>query len=197
MLTRTNAQWIYYPICWLAVLSLLAHIVFTDWVLLKPTDVGGTLMGGMNGLLFNGGWLVATTGLLLTLILRLPGSIYACIGAGVFTLGIGTFWYVNYPDNADQVIYSVSPHEIGRAMLTGAAFLAFGLFMRSRFKTTALPSRPLIVGQFVVAILIALFFVGAPIKIALQKPLPHCAFDKNGQQLTICLGDDDERVIVD
>ncbi|WP_242487260.1 hypothetical protein [Pseudomonas sp. TH15] len=112
----------YQLICWLAVLALLAHIAFCDWVLLNPTDVGGTLMGGMNGLLFNAGWLVATSGLLLTLLLRLPGSIYASIGAGLLTLGIGAWSLINYPDNADQLIYSVSPGEIGSAMLTGAIF---------------------------------------------------------------------------
>lgn len=195
VLTRPKAPWIYYLICWLAALSLLAHIVFTDWKLLKPTDIGGTLMGGMNGLVLNGGWLMAVTGLLLTLILRAPGSVFACVGAGVSTLGIGSFCYLNYPDNADQLIYSVSPDEIGRAMLTGAGFVALGLFLRPRFKTTALPPRPLLIGQIVVALLIALLFVGLPIKNALQKPLPSCAFDKQGHQLSICLGND--RVIVD
>ncbi len=83
MFSRPNALWIYYPVCWLAVLALLAHITFCAWVVLTPTDVGGTFMGGMNGQLFGGGWLIATTGLLLTLLLRLPGSIHACIGAGL------------------------------------------------------------------------------------------------------------------
>lgn len=198
MFSRPNALWMYQLICWLAVLALLAHIAFCDWVLLKPTDVGGTLMGGMNGLLFNAGWLVATSGLLLTLLLRLPGSIYACIGAGLLTLGIGAWSLINYPDDADQLIYSVSPGEIGSGMLTGAIFLTLGLFLRSRFKTTGRQSRSALVAKSVVASLIAILFIGAPIRIAWQVSLPNCAFNKQGQQLTICLGDDeDERAIVD
>lgn len=128
MLTRPNAQWIYYPICWLAVLSLLLHIAFYDWNLLTPIDVGGTFMGGMGGQLFASGWVAATVALLLAMLVRIPGAIHACILAGLMPLAIGVWWQINYPDDAEQRIYSISPHEIGSAMLIGAVLFGLGLF---------------------------------------------------------------------
>ncbi|WP_246226554.1 hypothetical protein [Pseudomonas atagonensis] len=95
------------------------------------------------------------------------------------------------------MIYSISPHDIGSAMFIGAAILGLGLFLRSRLTNQRLPSRPALVAKFVVAALIAVVFIGAPVKMALHTALPHCAFDKNGQQLTVCLSDDDEQVFVD
>lgn len=198
MLSRPNFFWFYYPVCWLALLALILHSAFLDWKLLKPINVGGTLMGGMNDLVFAGGWLLTTPVLLLSMLLRLPGSIHACIVAGLLPLGIGTWWQVNYPDESDELIYSISRGEIGSAMLTGGALLALGLFLRSRLKNNNPASRPVLIGQFVVALLIASVFIGAPLRIAMQRALPNCAFNKDGQQLTVCLSDDEnERVFVD
>lgn len=198
MLSRPHFFWFYYPVCWLAVLALIVHIAFYDWNLLTPIDVGGTLMGGMNGQLFAGAWLVATLTLLLSMLMRLPGSITGCIVAGLLPLVIGAWWQVNYPDDSGELIYSISRHHIGSAMLTGAALLALGLFLRSRLKRNSSASRSGLIVRFIVAILIAIVFIGAPLRIAMQRSLPNCAFSKNGQQLTICLSDDEtERVIVD
>ena len=198
MLSRPHFFWFYYPACWLAVLTLVLHSAFLDWKLLKPINVGGTLMGGMNDLVFAGGWLLTTLALLLSMLLRLPGSIHACIVAGLLPLGIGTWWQVNYPAESDELIYSISRGEIGSAMLTGGALLALGLFLRSRLKNNNPASRPVLIGQCVVALLIASVFIGAPLRIAMQRTLPNCAFNKDGQQLTVCLSDDEnERVFVD
>ena len=198
MLTRPNALWIYYPFCWLAVGSVVLHSAFYDWYLLTPIDVGGTFMGGMGGQLFAIGWVAATVALLLALLVRMPGAIHACILAGVMPLAIGVWWQINYPDDAEQRIYSISPHEIGSAMLIGAVLLGLGLFLRSRLKKQGAPSLWAMIARSVMAIVIASVFIGVPIYIARQMSLPHCAFTKDGQQLTVCLGDDDnERVIVD
>lgn len=198
MLTRHNALWIYYPICWLAVGSVVLHSAFYDWYLLTPIDVGGTFMGGMGGQLFAIGWVAATVALLLALLVRMPGAIHACILAGVMPLAIGVWWQINYPDDAEQRIYSISPHEIGSAMLIGVVLLGLGLFLRSRLKKQGAPSLWAMIARSVMAIVIASVFIGVPIYIARQMSLPHCAFTKDGQQLTVCLGDDDnERVIVD
>lgn len=113
-------------------------------------------------------------------------------------LAIGVWWQINYPDDAEQRIYSISPHEIGSAMLIGAVLLGLGLFLRSRLKKQGAPSLWAMIARSVMAIVIASVFIGVPIYIARQMSLPHCAFTKDGQQLTVCLGDDDnERVIVD
>ncbi|CAI8826067.1 Transmembrane protein [Pseudomonas sp. IT-347P] len=197
MLTRSNARWSYYPICWLAVLSLLAHIAFYDWYLLTPIDVGGTFMGGMGGQMFASGWIAATVALLLALLVRMPGSCHACIVAGLLPLLIGGWWQLNYPDDAEQRIYSISPHELGSAMLIGAVFLGLGLFLRSKLKKTRTASGWAMLGRSLLAILIAIVFIGVPAYISKQLSLPHCAFSKDGQQLSVCLGDDDEPVIVD
>ncbi|WP_339465669.1 MULTISPECIES: hypothetical protein [unclassified Pseudomonas] len=199
VLSRPNALWLYYPLCWLAALTLLLHSAFYDWNLMTPIDVGGTFMGGMGGQMFVSAWVLTTVVLLISLLVRLPGSIHACIAAGLLPLGMGAWWLVNYPDDAEQRIYSISPHEIGSAMLIGAGLMLFGLFLRSRLKkshSSGQPSRFAMIGRSVVAVLIAVVFIGAPIKIATHLELPHCAFSKEGQQLTICLGDD-EHVIVD
>lgn len=196
MLTRPNALWIYYPICWLAVLSLLLHIAFYDWYLLTPIDVGGTLMGGMGGQMSAIGWIAATVALLLALLMRIPGSIHACIVAGLLPLLIGAWWQLNYPDDAEQRIYSISPHEIGSAMLIGAVLLGLGLFLRSKLKKKGTVSGLAMTSRSALAVLIATVFIGVPVYIAKQVSLPHCAFSKDGQQLSVCLGDD-ERVIVD
>ena len=198
MLSRPNFFWFYYPVCWLAALALILHIAFYDLYLMSPRDVGGTFMGGMNGPMYASAWMITTGALLLSLLLRLPGSIPACIAAGLLPLGIGTWWLINYPDDAQQQIYSITPHEIGSAMFIGGALLALGLFLRSRLKKNRLASRPVLIGKTVVAILIAIVFIGAPIRIAMQRSLPNCAFDKDGHQLTICLSDDEnERVFID
>lgn len=197
VLSRANFFWFYYPVSWLAVLALTLHIAFYDVYLISPRDVGGTFMGGMNGPLFASAWMLTTGVLLLSLLLRLPGSIPACIAAGLLPLGIGTWWLINYPDDAEQQIYSITPHEIGSTMFIGAALLALGLFLRSRLRNNRLGSRPVLIGKAIVATLIAIVFIGAPIRIAMQVSLPNCAFDKDGHQLTICLSDEDERFIVD
>lgn len=198
MLSRANFFWFYYPVCWLAVLALILHIAFYDVYLISPRDVGGTFMGGMNGAMYASAWMLTTGVLLLSLLLRLPGSIAGCIAAGLLPLGIGTWWLINYPDDSEQLIYSITPHEIGSTMFIGGALLALGLFLRSRLKKKRLASRPVLIGKAVVAILIAFVFIGAPIRIAMQRSLPNCAFDKDGHQLTVCLSDDEnERVFID
>ncbi|MFW9080128.1 hypothetical protein ACOI9X_12745 [Pseudomonas sp. P2757] len=201
VLSRPNLLWLYYPICWLSVTVLVLHLAFYDWLLLTPTDVGGTLMGGMGGQMYASAWMITALGLLIAMLVRLPGSTVACMAAGAVQTGISIGWLVMYPDNAEQVIYSTSQKGIVVAMLIGVAMFLAGFYLRAWLKkrSTQKPlSRLKLVGKFAVAALLALIFIGVPVKIAQHRSLPHCAFDKNGMQLTICLGDsDDERVFVD
>ncbi|WP_185076521.1 hypothetical protein [Pseudomonas frederiksbergensis] len=183
---------------WLVVLVLILHHAFYDWLLMEPVDVGGTFMGGGMAIqLYLIGWTVATLGMIVALLLRLPGAMFGWIGAGLVPLGIGAWWQLNYPDNAEEVIYSISRQGIGTFMLIGAMLLGSGLYARARRKTRALDREHMPV-QFIVALMLAAFFIGVPLAIYKQQTMPHCAFSKEGQQLTVCLGDDDsERVIVD
>ncbi|MDN3224412.1 hypothetical protein [Pseudomonas nunensis] len=200
MFSRLNTLWtgLFYAMSWLVVLVLMLHYAFYDWLLITPIDVGGTFMGGgMATQLYLMGWTVATLGLIVAVLLRLPGALYGWIGAGLVPLGIGAWWQLNYPDNGEEVIYSTSPHEIGTVMLIGAMLLGSGLYFRAKRKRWAL-DREFMSVQFIVAMMLAAFFIGVPMAIYKQQNLPHCAFSKEGQQLTVCLGDDDnERVIVD
>ena len=189
---RTLWSWLYYP---------LSYIAVFDWSLITPIDVGGTFMGGgMATQLYLIGWGAATVGLLLAVVFRLPGSIYGWISAGLLPLGIGAWWQLNYPANADQLILSTSRQQIGVAMLIGAVFLCSGLFARSRIKSSASktsPSRSEMLGRMTVAVALLTLFVGVPMAIFKQQSLPNCAVNKAGQQLTVCLGEDDVPVIVD
>ncbi|WP_256735433.1 hypothetical protein [Pseudomonas sp. dw_612] len=180
---------------WLVVLVLVLHYAFFDWLLITPIDVGGTFMGGgMATQMYLIGWIMATLGLIVAILLRLPGALYGWIGAGLVPLGIGAWWQLNYPDNAEEVIYSTSPHEIGTVMLIGVMLLGSGLYVRARRKPRALDREHMPV-QFIIAAMLAAFFIGVPLAIYKQQTLPHCAFNKAGQQLTVCIGDDP--VIVD
>lgn len=200
MLSRLNTlwTWLHYAMSWLVVLVLILHHAFYDWLLMEPIDVGGTFMGGGMAIqLYLFGWIVATLGIIVAVLLRLPGAMWGWIGAGVVPLGFGVWWQVNYPDNAEQVIYSVSQHEIGSFMLIGVLLLASGLYVRALRKPRA-PDPEQMPVQFIAALLLAGFFIGVPMSIYKKQTMPHCAFSKEGQQLTVCLGDDDnERVIVD
>lgn len=197
MLSRLNTlwSWLYYVVSWLVVLVLILHHVAYDWSLMTPIDVGGTFMGGgMATQLYWMGWIVATMGLIVAILLRLPGAIFGWIGAGLVPLGIGAWWQLNYPDNADEVIYSIGQEGIAVYMLIGAVLLGSGLYARARLKNRV-PDREQMPVQVIVAAMLAAFFIGVPLAIYKQQTMPRCAFNKEGQQLTVCIGD--ERVIVD
>lgn len=194
--------WLYYPVSWISVCVVLAHIVFFSWALLTPKDVSGTLFGGAMGTqLYLGGWGVATFGLIVAILLRLPGSILAWIAAGLVPLGIGGWWQLNYPDDADgNLMYSPAQSDITVAMLIGAAILASGLYAYSRAKAAnkkASLSGLKLFARIVVATALSGFFIAVPLAFLKQQALPHCAFNKEGQQLTVCLGDGDTPTIVE
>lgn len=198
---RTLWSWLYYPLSCIAVFVLTLHIAAFDWLLITPIDVGGTFMGGgMATQLYLMGWGAASVGLLLAVVCRLPGSIYGWISAGLLPVGIGAWWQLDYPANADQMILSTSRQEIGVAMLIGAVLLCSGLYARSRIKSRASktsPSRSAMSGRMAVATMLLILFVGVPMAIFKQQSLPYCAVNKAGQQLTVCLGEDDVPVVVD
>lgn len=197
MFSRLNVVWpvLFHLLSGLVVLVMILHVAFFNWCLITPIDVGGTFMGGgMATQMYLIGWGVATSGLVVAILLRLPGAIFGWIGSGLMPLGIGAWWQLNYPDNADQVIYSISQHAIGSFMIIGVIVLASGLYAREKLKHRA-PDREQMPVQFIVAVLLATFFIGVPLAQYKQASLPRCVFNKAGEQLTVCIGD--ERVIID
>ncbi|MCO8169346.1 hypothetical protein NJC40_16390 [Pseudomonas sp. 21LCFQ02] len=194
--------WLYFPVSWITVCAVLVHITFFSWALLTPKDVSGTLFGGAMGTqLYLGGLGVATLGLTVVILLRLPGAILAWIAAGLLPLCIGGWWQLNYPDDANgNLLYSPGRSDITVAMLIGAAILVSGFYAYRRAKTAtkrASLSGLKIFGKIVVATALSGFFVAVPLAALKQQALPHCAFNKQGQQLTVCLGDGDTPTIVE
>jgi len=177
---------------------MIAHLSVFDWSLITPKDVGGTFMGGaMDVLAYLMGWAVVTFGLLTAIVCRLPGSIFGWISAGLITLLIGAWWQLNYPDSTGDVMYSISEHEIGSIMIIGVIVLSSGLYARDQLKARP-PSPNPAPWKIIIAALLVAFFMGVPLAIHIlsrQPPLPYCAFNKTGQQLSICL--DHNRVIID
>jgi hypothetical protein len=193
---NTLVSGLFHAVCWLVVLVLILHVAFFNWQLMKPLNVGGTFMGGgMATELYLMGWGVATLGLIVAILLRLPGAIYGWIGSGLLTMGIGAWWQLNYPDNdTGNAIYSISEHEIGSFMIIGVIVLSTGFYAREKLKNRV-PDPEQMPVQFIAAVLLGAFFIGVPLAKYTEKPLPYCAFNKAGQQLSICIGK--ERVIVD
>ncbi|AZE48092.1 putative membrane protein [Pseudomonas chlororaphis] len=194
--------WINAVLSGIAVAAPLSVMVFADLQLIVPRDVSGTLFGGAMGFqLYLGLWLVCLLGLTLALLTRMPGARLAWIVAGLVPLLLGAWWRINYPDDADgNLIFSPQAWELDYAMAIGCGLVFSGLYWyrRGRLKPRPAATRadvllPRIVGALILAgvfILPALNFI--------KQPLPNCAFNKAGQQLSVCLGDDpDERVIVD
>ncbi|WP_429514260.1 hypothetical protein [Pseudomonas frederiksbergensis] len=198
MFSRLNTlvSGLFHAVSGLVVLVLILHVAFFNWQLMTPRDVGGTFMGGgMETPMYLMSWGVALLGLVIAVLLRLPGAIGGWIGSGLVPLGIGTWWQLNYPDNdTGNAIYSISEHEIGSFMIIGVILLSSGLYAREKLKNRE-PDPEQMPVQFIAAVLLAAFFIGVPLAKYKQASLPHCAFNKSGEQLTVCIGD--KRVIID
>lgn len=195
--------WMFTALSWIACAIPLLLLGFFDWCLITPSEVSGTLFGGAMGTqMYLSGWAVATVALALTLVFRLPGSTLAWIGAGIMPLVMGAGWLLFYPDDADgHLMFSPQQHEIGVAMLVGAAFLISGEYLRRRrLKRPVAPPKAgfLLLLRTLVAGLLVSLFTFVPWTIYKELTLPTCAFNKAGQQLSVCIGhDSEEPVIVD
>jgi len=178
-------------------------MVFADLQLVIPRDVSGTLFGGAMGFqLYLGLWIACALGLTLALLTRMPGARLAWLVAGLVPLLLGAWWRLNYPDDADgNLIFSPQAWELDYAMAIGCGFVASAAYWcrHGRLKPRpAASSADVLFLRTVGALILASVFILPALSFTKQQALPHCAFDKAGQQLTVCLGDDpDERVIVD
>ncbi|WP_174379020.1 hypothetical protein [Burkholderia pyrrocinia] len=194
--------WLYRAVSWIALLGTVVYAGYFIMEILRPVETSGTLFGGGMGLVaYTLSLLVATAVLLVALLLRLPGYHVAWFMVGCLIECIGAWWLVHYPDESNvELIYCPQRQEIAEAMLAGTIFLIVGIFARVRGARLAGPesvSRIGLVARLPLAVLLAWVCVGFPLVAMLHKPLPYCAFDKEGNQLTICLDSTDPRVIVD
>ncbi|AUG01466.1 hypothetical protein CXQ81_12905 [Pseudomonas sp. 09C 129] len=198
----TLCSWINALLSGIAVAAPLAVMVITDLQLIVPRDVSGTLFGGAMGFqLYLGIWLLCALGLGLALLTRMPGARLAWIVAGLVPLLLGAWWRINYPDDADgNLIFSPQSWELDYAMAIGCGLVFSGLYWyrRGRLKPRpAATSADVLLPRIVGALILAGVFI-LPALNFIKQPLPTCAFNKAGQQMSVCLSDDpNERVIVD
>nr|WP_219610740.1 hypothetical protein [Pectobacterium brasiliense] len=185
---------IYYAASWLAVSAILTLFALVNFYTLKPTDVGGTLFGGMFSAMFDLiYWSCAASGFCFLALFRLSGWRVAWILAGLVQIGISALWRIQYWQEYenDNLILSPMPGELYVSMLVGAGMAAIGIVKRS-----PVAQRPTY-AKAVAALLLVALYLALPLHLYLREPLPYCAFSPDGQQLSICLGDNDERIIVE
>ncbi|MBL0906558.1 hypothetical protein G5645_00980 [Pectobacterium carotovorum] len=190
---------IYYAASWLAVSAILTLFALINFYTLKPTDVGGTLFGGMFSAMFDLiYWSCAASGFCFLALFRLSGWRVAWILAGLVQIGISALWRIQYWQDYenDNVILSPMPGELYVSMLVGAGMAAIGIVKYRHALRNPVAQRPTY-AKAVAALLLIALYLALPLHLYLREPLPYCAFSPDGQQLSICLGDNDERIIVE
>ncbi|WP_350023866.1 MULTISPECIES: hypothetical protein [Pseudomonas] len=201
-MSRLYTLWsrLYYPLCWIAVAAPTATMIHCNLNLIVPRDVGGTLFGGSMGfLMYLGGWALSVLGLLLALLTRVPGARLAWIVAGLVQLLLGLWWRINYPDDFDgNLIFSIQARELDYVIVFGFALIYSGVYLlrQQRLKPRPPAHRKLLLLRTLWALVLGAAFILPPLQAITRKPLPYCAFDRAGNQLSICLGPG-TRVIVD
>lgn len=190
---------IYYAASWLAVSAILTLFALINFYTLKPTDVGGTLFGGMFSAMFDLiYWSCAASGFCFLALFRLSGWRVAWILAGLVQIGISALWRIQYWQDYenDNVILSPMPGELYVSMLVGAGMAAIGIVKYRHARRNPAAQRPTY-AKAVAALLLIALYLALPLHLYLREPLPYCAFSPDGQQLSICLGENDERIIVE
>ncbi len=194
--------WLDTALSWTALLGIVTSLGWIAVHGMRPRDVGGTLFGGsFNQMMYAGAWIAAIAGMLVASALRLAGHRAAWCMAGVLQGCAGAWWLLHYPENhVGDLILSPGREEIAAAMLVGLALLIGGVFLHVR-AVRAQRHRPMsgtamLVRSVVAGSLIGIF-AGIPLANALRVPLPYCAFNKEGIQLTVCLDESDARTVVD
>lgn len=191
---------LYYLLCWIAVAAQLATMIRCNLHLIVPREVGGTLFGGSMGfMLYLGGWAFSVIGLGLAVLTRVPGARLAWIIGGLVQLLLGLWWRINYPDDFDgNLIFSIQARELDYVMVFGFALVYSGVYLlrQQRLKPRPPAHRKLLLLRTLWALVLGAAFILPPLQAITRKPLPYCAFDRAGNQLSICLGPG-TRVIVD
>ncbi|MEQ9890873.1 hypothetical protein [Pectobacterium aroidearum] len=190
---------IYYAASWFAASAILTLFAFINYSTLKPTDVGGTLFGGMFSAMFDLiYWSFAASGFCFLALFRLSGWRVAWVLAGLVQIGISTLWRVQYWQEYenDNLILSPMPGELYVSMLVGAGMAAIGIVKYRHARRNPIAPRPTY-AKAIAALLLVALYLALPLHLYLREPLPYCAFSPDGQQLSICLGDNDERIIVE
>ncbi|KML65249.1 hypothetical protein [Pectobacterium peruviense] len=197
---------IYYAASWLAVSAILTLFALINFYTLKPTDVGGTLFGGMFGAIFDLiYWSCAASGFCFLALFQLSGWRIAWILAGLMQIGISALWRIQYWQayENEELILSPTTGELYVSMLVGVAMTTIGVVKYRHAQLAARATRAKIIStetttaKTIAALLLVALYLALPLYLYLREPLPYCAFSPSGQQLTVCLGESDERIIVE
>ncbi|WCG83739.1 hypothetical protein [Pectobacterium sp. A5351] len=190
---------IYYAASWLAAAAILTLFALINFYTLEPTDVGGTLFGGMFSAIFDLiYWSFAASGFCFLALFQLSGWRVAWILAGLVQIGISALWRIQYWQEYenDNVILSPMPGELYVSILVGVGMAAIGIVKYRHARRNPVAPRPTY-AKAVAALLLIALYLALPLHLYLREPLPYCAFSPNGQQLSLCLGNNDERIIVE
>jgi hypothetical protein len=180
----------------LIVAGVSVHILVSTKRLMTPVDVSGTLFGGAMGSPMDAaGWTVGMGGVLLVALLRLPGFRLGWIATGGVPIVIGALALWHYPtDYGGNQIFSLQRSEIVFMMVLGGAFLALGAILHRYVSVPKLSNRRfgLLAKTFRLLAMagMAVLFIALPIVLQIKKhqaPLPPCAHNSMGRQLTVCL----------
>ncbi|QNH78420.1 hypothetical protein GGD92_09270 [Pseudomonas protegens] len=195
--------WLYRPLCWIVVAIPLSVMLLCDVQMMQPRDVSGTLFGGAMGFqLYLFAWVLCLIGLVLALLTRMPGARMAWLLAGLVPLLLGVWWRLTYPDDEDgSRAFSPQAWELDYMMGIACLFVVSGLYLYWRRRLAPRPaaqSADVLFLRTFWALILAAIFILPPLSFIKQQSLPRCAFNKAGEQLTVCLSDDpNEPVIVD
>ncbi|WP_455924854.1 hypothetical protein [Pseudomonas putida] len=189
--------------CYQALSALTLCVILADLAVilfwgLRPTDVGGTLFGGsFNQVMYLMAWAALLGGLLVCSLMRLPGHWLGWGAAGVLQTGIGLWWLIVYPASgnpaADDRIFVPTQDDITHAMMLGMGMIALAAW-RARLPRKAI-SPGTIGPKSVMALALIIVCVAVPMRAWLSEPIPYCSFDKEGNQLSICLGDEPRNIL--
>ncbi|WP_113632790.1 hypothetical protein DUT67_03910 [Pectobacterium peruviense] len=195
---------IYYAASWLAVSAILTLFALINFYTLKPTDVGGTLFGGMFGAIFDLiYWSCAASGFCFLALFQLSGWRIAWILAGLMQIGISALWRIQYWQayENEELILSPTTGELYVSMLVGVAMTTIGVVKYRHAQHDPIDPRSTqtktVATKTITAFVLIALYLALPLYLDLREPLPYCAFSPSGQQLTVCLGESDERIIVE
>lgn len=180
----------------LVIVGVIVQIFTATKRLVTPVDVGGALFGGAMGLPADALiWMAAICAVLLVALLRLPGFRLAWIASGGLPMVLGALALWSYPnDYGGNLIISPQRSEVVFMMALGGAFLVVGALLHRYVTVPALSDHRLrrlsVIFRLLAMAGLALLFIALPIAKEIEKrqpPLPPCAHDSKGRQLTLCL----------
>lgn len=121
----------WYFFCGITAVLLFSMQAFCGVLLLTPRDVGGTLFGGMFlDLMCMSGWLLATAGMAVSIVLRFAGARIASLSASALQVGVGIWSLINYPDDANgNLIFSPAPGEIHGMIAIVGSLLFISIYL--------------------------------------------------------------------